>query len=220
MTAGDDACSNRTLQTAKTLNLAPSCQALFAIAVALAMVFAGTAHGQRGALTAPRDLAQMTQQASAIVRGRVTSAMVEPDPQFTHLQTVVVRLSVQQVLKGAPVKTYTFRQFIWDARDERDAAGYHPGEEMLLFMNAPNENGLSSPVGLDQGRFRIVRTAKGNLAVNGQNNAGLLAHVAGALQQRQARVSARAARVVASPRHGPVAVEVLEELTRGLTGKP
>ncbi|MFQ5694710.1 MAG: hypothetical protein ACE5HB_01840 [Terriglobia bacterium] len=133
------------------------------------------ANAQRGAMVLHQNLAQMVKQASYIVRGRVVSARVEQHPQFENLATVVVTLRVEETLKGQVGETYTFRQYIWDIRDRFNAAGYRKGQHLLLLLRKPSEYGLSSPIGLSQGRFRIRTDAEGNLhAVNGAGNLGLL----------------------------------------------
>lgn len=137
------------------------------------------AYAQSGALAVSVDLDTLVHSAHTIVRGQVVSARVEPHPQFPNLQTVVVTLSVTKVLKGEAVSTITFRQFLWDARDLPVFAGYKGAGELLLFLNPISPYGLTSPVGLEQGRFRILRDAKGNrYVINGRGNLGLFDHVA------------------------------------------
>ena len=81
------------------------------------------AFAQRGARVSPQNLAELSRQSAVIVRGHVLSAVVERHPQFTNLNTIVVTMKVDAALKGAPGRTYTFRQFIWDPRDARDGRG-------------------------------------------------------------------------------------------------
>ena len=187
-----------------------------ALCILLSLPFsARMASGQRGALTAGRNLADLVGEAGVIVRGRIVSTRVEPHPQFSALWTVVVTLQVDETLKGQPGNTYTFRQFIWDPRDREDAAGYLKGQNLLLLLTAPNSNGLSSPVGLEQGRFRLSADSAGNLyATNGRNNAGLLNGVASRAAARSIRLEPRIATLVASPPPGPVALDDLRTLVR------
>jgi hypothetical protein len=146
-----------------------------------------------------------------IVEGTVLSAKVEPHPTLAGLNTVAVTLRVARTLKGAPEPTFTFRQFIWDIRDRFDAAGYRRGESLLLFMNSPSRYGLSSPVGLEQGRFRIIRGSAGALmAVNGAGNAGLLSGVSHRLAS--ASLSPSTSNLLAQHRSGPIALEQLNEI--------
>ena len=173
---------------------------------------------QRGAYTAPTDLDQMVGQAETILRGHVLSAKVEAHPQFSDLQTVVVTLKVDRVLKGAASSTYTFRQYIWDFRDSSDAAGYRRAEEVLLFLNPNSPYGLTSPVGMEQGRFRILRDAAGNAsALNGHGNAGLFNGVTAKTTARNLALSTEA-RGMLGRTTGRVPLAALEETIQALAG--
>ena len=179
---------------------------------------AAPALAQRGALTLPRNLEQLTDRASDIVRGTVVSAHVEKHPELDNLDTVVVTLRLSDTLKGSARETFTFRQFIWDVRDRHDAAGYRKGQELLLLMIAPSRYGLSSPAGLDQGRFRIERDRRGReTAVNGMGNFklfdGLDASKASAVM-----LTARQASLVAKHRKGPVDAAELTAMIRAFAG--
>ena len=109
-----------------------------ALLVLAACIAAAPAFAQRGAMTVPRNLDQLTDRASDIVRGTVVSARVEKHPELSNLDTVVVTLRVHDTLKGHAAGTYTFRQYIWDVRDRYDAAGYRKGQDLLLLMIAPS----------------------------------------------------------------------------------
>ncbi len=188
-------------------------------ALALALLFlppcAELVAGQRGAIAATRNLADLVGEAGVIVRGRIVSTLVEPHPQFSALWTVVVAIQVGEAIKGQLGNTYAFRQFIWDPRDRQDAAGYQKGQNVLLFLTAPNSNGLSSPVGLEQGRFRLSTDAAGNVyAANGRNNAGLLNGVAARATAKGIRLEARSAALVAASPQGPLALDDLLALIR------
>lgn len=184
----------------------------------VALVLTSVAAAQRGALVQRMTLDQMVGPAQVVVRGQVVSAFVEPHPTFKNLNTVVVTIRTASVIKGAVGSTYTFRQYIWDPRDRMDAAGYRKGTEFLLLMHAPNQNGLTSPVGLTQGRFRVLTDAQGKkVAANGENNGGLFTQVKRDTKTRT-RLSASTARTVSGHESGPVPVEQLEEVIRQLAG--
>jgi hypothetical protein len=184
----------------------------------LAVVLAAPAWAQRGAMTVPRNLSQLTDRSAYIVRGNVVSAHVEKHPEFTNLDTVVVTLRVKETLKGETGNTFTFRQFIWDIRDRSDGAGYQKGQDLLLMMIAPNQHGLSSPAGLQQGRFRILRDKTGKeFAVNGQSNFKLFEGMGTELARKGITLSAKSSALVAKHRSGPVAVGDLTGLIRELT---
>jgi hypothetical protein len=186
-------------------------------AVLVACLAAAPALAQRGALTVPRNLDQLVDRAAVIVRGSVTSARVEPHPQFRNLATVVVTLRVRETLKGGVPASYTFRQYIWDARDKLDGAGYAKGQELLLLLLAPNRHGLSSPAGLDQGRFRITRDRNGReLATNGQGNLRLFEGLQADVAKEGVSLSARQASLIAKHRKGPIELRELSALIRTL----
>jgi hypothetical protein len=191
---------------------------LLSWALFIALISPQKSHAQRGAYVAPRDIATLTEQAEIIVRGHVINAYVEPHPDFASLMTVVVTFKPEKVLKGKPGTVYTFRQYIWDVRDRYDAAGYRKGQELLLLMNAINENGLTSPAGMQQGRFRILREKDHASAINGVGNVALFRGVAEQSKQRGLKLSAKATRTATTHRQGAVDLSELEEVIHGFAG--
>lgn len=182
---------------------------------------AGTAWAQRGAITVARNLGELTDQAAVIVRGFVVSAHVEKHPQFTSLDTIVVTLKVSETLKGRPESSYRFRQYIWDFRDTRDAAGYRKGQELLLLMNPVNQYGLTSPTGMEQGRFQIFRDRTGKeMAVNGLGNYGLFRDLEKQLVKKAVKLTPRMAELVQRQPGGPLESGNLHDLILELLGKP
>ncbi len=174
---------------------------------------------QRSALTVPRNIIQLSQQSATIVHGHVVSVRVEPHPQLQNLTTVAVTIRVMESFKGAAESTLTFRQFVWDMRDQRDAGGYRKGQELLLLLNGNSAYGLTSPAGMEQGRFEIFRSPKGvAMAANGQANVGLFANMTSQLTQRDVRLSQSTTALVARHRTGPVPLSQLEELIKQFAG--
>jgi hypothetical protein len=183
----------------------------------LLFLLAVPAFCQRGAITAPVSLDQMTHRADRIVHGSVMSARVEPHPQLTNLSTVVITMQVQDTLKGKAATTLTFRQFIWDLRDEQDAARYLKGQELLLFLNPVSQYGLTSPVGLEQGRFRITRDRSGKaFAANGRENSGLFSGTEQRARAQHVKLSAKARSVVQHTSPGPIPVDDMKQTIREL----
>ena len=172
---------------------------------------------QQSALTVPRNLEQLTDRAAVIVRGNVVSAHMEKHPELTNLDTVVVTLHVRETLKGQAGETFTFRQYVWDLRDRMNAVGYKKGQDVLLMMIEPSRYGLSSPAGMEQGRFRIERDGFGReYAVNSRNNLQLFDGV-GALMAREGIVpSPTASSLLAKHRRGPIELRELTALIRQL----
>jgi hypothetical protein len=186
--------------------------------VLLAMlVFAAPAWAQQGALAVPRNLQQLTERAAVIVRGNVVSAYVEKHPQFTGLHTVVVTLHVRETLKGLAQPTFTFRQYVWDIRSRMGYTDYRKGDDMLLLMIAPNQYGLSSPAGMDQGRFRIMRDAGGReVALNGHGNAALFEGMTDVAVRPGATLAPASLRLLRTRPAGPIEAASLLGLIRDL----
>ncbi|MBX3703251.1 MAG: hypothetical protein KF822_05715 [Steroidobacteraceae bacterium] len=173
------------------------------------------AFAQDGALTVARNLKQLTERSAVIVRGNVVSARVEKHPELRHLDTVVVTLRVRESLKGDAGATFTFRQYVWGLRDRREFAGYRKGQHLLLMLIAPSRHGLSSPAGLEQGRFLISRDAAGReLAVNGRANAGLLEGVGEWFDRERKVLTPELSSRIESHRAGAIPLEELTTLIR------
>lgn len=189
------------------------------VLLAAAILLPLPALAQHGALTAPRNLQQLTERAADIVRGTVVSAHVEKHPVLTNLDTVVVTLRVRETMKGEAHGTFTFRQHLWDVRDRWDAAGYRKGQDVLLLMIAPSRYGLSSPAGLTQGRFQIERNESGReLAVNGSGNYRLFDGIAEAASSKGVALTPRQASLAARHRGGPVELSDLRGMIRAFAG--
>lgn len=178
---------------------------------------AAPAWAQSSALTIPRNLEQLTNRSAVILRGTVISARVEKHPELTALDTVVVKLQVRETLKGQAGSTFTFRQYVWDIRKGKNAGGYQKGQDLLLMMIAPSEYGLSSPAGLDQGRFLISRDRSGmELAVNGYGNMKLFDGIGTQVAAKGIPLSLRTSSLLQKHVKGPVELRDLTALIREL----
>ena len=174
---------------------------------------------QRGALVVPQNLAELVDQSQTILVGRVVSARAEKHPQFENFNTVVVTLRVEEVWKGSAGPTFTFRQYVWDIRDAASVLGYRKGGEFLLLLIPPSQYGLSSPAGLDYGRFRLLRDARGvRSALNGFGNAGLFRGMDTQLRQKGIELSPGPAALVARHQRGPIALDDLKAIIQQLAG--
>lgn len=176
------------------------------------------AQGQQATTTIRRNIAALTDEASTVIHGKVISATVEPDPNFANLTTVLVSMNVQEVLKGSAEKTFTFRQFVWDFRERSNAAGYVKGQEMLLFLRPPSRYGLTSPAGLQQGRFIVQRDATGKAAaINGIGNQGLLDNLSQGARSRGVVLPSASQKI--KPNTGnALDLESLKQIVRAFAG--
>jgi len=178
------------------------------------------ASAQRGAQTITRNLTELVNEADVVVQGFIRSARVEPHPQLSNLMTALITVEVSDTLKGPARKTLQFRQYIWDPRDQLDAARYAKGQEVLLLLGPQSRYGLRSPVGLDQGRFQVVRDASGQVvAINGKNNAGLFAGTEHSAAAQGTQLSPRQAAMARSTTAGAVPLADLKEMIRTLARK-
>jgi hypothetical protein len=144
----------------------------------------------------------------------VLSSSIEPHPQLRNLMTEVVTLNVAEIYKGKPQKTLVFRQYVWNVDRGKAASDYHKGQELLLLLGPISEYGLTSPAGLEQGRFRItLDRAHRPFAVNGRGNVGLFDRVEQAARARNAPLSPHLATVVRQS-HAPLLLTDLEQIIR------
>ena len=186
---------------------------LAAVLAAASVILPLPLAAQRGARVQSRNLGELVSQSATIVRGSVVSAKAEKHPELTNLSTVVVTLRVSETLKGDVRETLTFRQFIWDVRDRYDAAGYRKGQELLLLMNPTTRYGLTSPAGLEQGRFRVTRDGAGRQVVaNGRGNSGLFQGLSDQLKSKRFKVAPHLSTLIDQRQPGPIPLQDLRDL--------
>lgn len=125
------------------------------------------------------NLAYLARRAGVVVQGRVVNVRHEGLPGYPNIPTVVVTVQVERMLRGPEGAQYTFRQWLVGREMRRGKGGYLPGQRLMLFLATPSQYGLSSPLGQEQGRFKIVPDARGQETIaNGYGNAGLFKGVA------------------------------------------
>lgn len=168
-------------------------------------------------LTVPMNLARMVDESENVVLARVTGLRAEPHPQFQNLNTVVVTLEVTEPLKGSPGKELVFRQYVPGAVDGKTMLGYAVGQEIVLLLRKPSAEGMTSPVGFEQGRFLVERDAASNRTVrNGMDNAALFDGVDAASPGLKTRLSPALQSLVAEHRTGPIAYDQFKSIVAGL----
>lgn len=173
----------------------------------------GFAPAQSSARTIQRTLDQLIDESDLIVHGHVLSARLEPHPQLHNLMTVVVTMRIQDTYKGKPASSLTFRQYVWNTNG--GALGYRKGQEMVLLLRPVSEYGLTSPAGLEQGRFQVVQQPKGRtVAVNGQGNFQLFSHLEESAISRGVQLSPHLSGVIKKGQVGQMSLEDLAEVIR------
>jgi hypothetical protein len=164
------------------------------------------------------NLPYLTQRADVIVQGRVARVAHAPLPGYPNIPTVEVTLEVESMLRGPGGGTYTFREIYLGLRAREGKQGYREGQRLLLFLPAPSRYGLSSPVGIEQGRFHITSGSDGSeIVVNEMDNAGLFRDSAAAA--RGAGLTEKERRLLGVGR-GPVRLGEMLPVVRAFTALP
>lgn len=181
-------------------------------------VLAGQAWAQRDARVLQRNLAELVGDSYTILVGKVTSVRAEVHPQIPNLNTIFVTMQVSEVWKGQAGPTFSFRLFVNSELDFKAKLDYGNGQDVLLMMTQPSQYGLSSPAGLEQGRFRVQSDANGNRTiVNSLNNAGLFAHISKSAPKLDAQLAGLSARqVLVEQKVGPIAFDDFRTIVKTL----
>lgn len=156
------------------------------LVVATASIAVLTALPARGSQVRLVNLEQMTERAERIFAGRCIESAVVLDPAVGR-EITVSRFAVERAAKGDLGDTVSVRMIGGD-----DAAGgtaglprFRVGDEVVLFLYGESALGLSSPVGLGQGRFKVVNDKLGRpVAVNDFANENVLRGVSAAGRTR------------------------------------
>lgn len=168
----------------------------------------------------PVNLAYLSQRADIIVQGRITKAVEEPMPGYPHVPTISVTVAVDQSLRGTTAKTYTFREVLIGRRSKASKKSYGVGQRFFLFLPFPSQYGLSSPIGMGQGRFRIASDSAGRTTViNEYSNVGLFRDVDRAADMAGRQLTKSQRRLMTVQR-GPVELDEFVALVKSLTTLP
>jgi hypothetical protein len=168
----------------------------------------------------PVNLAYLAQRADVIVQGQVREVHHESLPGYPNIPTLVVTLDVEDMLRGKAAKTYTFREVFIGLRPREGKQTYMAGQRLILFLPSPSQYGLSSPVGIGQGRFHIASDSRGSaLVVNESGNAELFKDVKQSATNAGMRLTPGQLRVVSTER-GAVALNEFVSLVKSLTSLP
>jgi hypothetical protein len=171
-------------------------------------------------ISLPVDLSYLSQRADVIFQGKIISVRHEILPGYPNIRTVAVTLQVEKMLRGPSTSTYTFREYHLGSRPKGGKQNYQNGQRVFLFLPSPSQIGLSSPIGLEQGRFHIARDAVGSeMIVNEVGNAGLFKNVEQKAARQGKRLSPDQSRT-ASVEAGPVRLDDFVSLTRSLMTLP
>jgi hypothetical protein len=135
----------------------------------------------------PLNLEEMTDRAATIFAGRCTHVRVEHDRRLGRDVTVAT-FHVDRAIKGTAGSTITVRMpWVGESAIPAGVPSYARGDEVVLFLYGESASGMRAPVGLGQGRFRVVTDKQGHkLAINDLGNRNLLHGVSASTRQRLA----------------------------------
>lgn len=125
----------------------------------------------------PLSLQQITTNAKTVFYGKCLK--VQPiESASPGIPAVEYTFVVKQAIKGVSEgQTFVFRQVRSGGNGVAGIPGvpeYQPGQEYILFLHGKSARGLTSPVGLQQGTFKMVKTGDGKTGLmNLLNNRNL-----------------------------------------------
>ena len=172
-----------------------------------------------GARVRHLNLEEMTARAGRILHGRCVDVDIHLDPDLNQVVTDVT-LQVIRRTKGEDAGRIRFR-LLGDQRMEASADGSLPGipafrrgEEVVVLLYPESGRGLTSPVGLGQGRFSVSTDKRGRrIAVNGYANEGLFERLSPRARERVER------RLAGKPAAPELDLDLLLDLTVDLGGE-
>ena len=171
-------------------------------------------------ISQPVNLAYLSQRADVIVQGRVAKVLHESLPGYPNIRTVAVTINVENSLRGAAGKTYTFREIYLGLERDYGKQAYGVGQRLFLFLPSPSQYGLSTPIGIGQGRFHISDGSRGSATiVNEMGNAGLFRNVEQTASKAGKRLTTSQVKLTTTER-GPVALDDFISLVKSLMTLP
>jgi hypothetical protein len=140
----------------------------------------------------PLNLEEMTERAATIFSGRCLRVHIETDAKLRRDVTVAT-FRVERSLKGSGGKTITVRMpWASPAAFPAGVPSFAPGDDVVLFLYGESASGMRAPVGLGQGRFRILTDKQGRkIAINDFGNRNLLHGVSAGTRDRLTAVPGR-----------------------------
>ena len=200
----------------------PRCAVRWAPALALvacALLSFSPAHASR---VRPINLEEMAQRADRIFLGRCVGLRVEVDPDLGQEITYATFVT-RRTAKGSAHGKVTIKLLgdqVEDGGPSRGVEGvprFREGEEVVLFLYGDSRRGLTSPVGLGQGKFVVFEDKQGRpLALNSTGNETLFHNLSPGARKKLGGLSAR-------PEHGApggIAPDALLDMVLRLDEKP
>jgi hypothetical protein len=106
------------------------------------------------------NLDEMSQDSGRIIHGKVVSIREEIH-ETLRIPVSVISVQTEECLKGNASGQVQFRQV-----KNIGLPVYRQGDEVVIFLYPESKAGVTSPVGGDQGLFRVTATKKGKSIQN------------------------------------------------------
>ncbi len=136
------------------------------------------------------DVSELARNADLIVEGRVLSALAQEDGGRIETEYL---LAVERTFAGddRPLRAIRMPGGVLDDGRGMLLAGMpriEAGETVLLFLTQPSASGIQMPVGLAQGKFRILERSDGSrVVVRSTSDVALLQRETGAILRGEGR---------------------------------
>jgi hypothetical protein len=108
----------------------------------------------------PMNLDQMTQDSGRIIHGKVVGIREEIH-ETLRIPVSVISVQTEECLKGNASGQVQFRQV-----KNIGLPVYRQGDEIVIFLYPESKAGVTSPVGADQGLFKVTATREGKRIQN------------------------------------------------------
>jgi hypothetical protein len=177
------------------------------------------------------NLSEIVQEADRIVVGKVISAVESaiPGPGGGTIPIMEYTLLVSNAIKGTADARIVIRHVrlpgvsFFLGNESGTGVGlptYKVDEAVVLFLTGESQLGLSSPVGLLQGAFRVESDKQGQpvSVVNGVGNAGLMMGTDSANPRRK-MAQGEGVDSSSTPKGGPVSYSVFISTVKGMVNQ-
>jgi hypothetical protein len=191
------------------------CIRLFVLLACVLLSFP-PAHASR---VRPINLEEMAQRADRIFTGRCIGVRAELDRDLGQVVTYATFMT-RRTVKGRAHGTVTIKMLgdqIEEGGPKRGVEGvprFRQGEEVVLFLYGDSGRGLTSPVGLGQGKFVVFKDKQGRpQALNALGNETLLRGLSPRALEKLGDLARR-------PAHGGVDPDALLDMVQKMVEEP
>jgi hypothetical protein len=139
-------------------------------------LFLGVVPALEATMVRPLSLQEVTVRAERIFLGQVIEVREGGDEYGAPV--TYVTFAVSQSLKGQVSQKLTIKQLGGHSGGGKilripGLPSYREGEEVVLFLHGTSGGGFTSPVGLGQGKYAVVRQGTKALVINELSNMGV-----------------------------------------------